>query len=205
MKKCIPEAIEGDLRQQRTRKQLMTALLSWLEERPFHEISVVDICRRAMVHRTTFYAHFDSKQELLRYAVTQLQCSLEEACCVGRTFATPHEFYMALAGQVLTFMREHQALYRTGAAGCNGIDLQMLETLVAGELEQRLKKTGLWADNPDLYPQVAAHFYAGAILSLVRWWLDQEMPVPEEVLLRHLEKLIPRLDWGREGVESACD
>ena len=48
-----------DLRQRRTRKLLADALLSLLEERPLSEISVVDICQRAMVHRTTLYAHFD--------------------------------------------------------------------------------------------------------------------------------------------------
>ena len=58
-----------DLRQRRTRKLLADALLSLLEERPLSEISVVDICQRAMVHRTTFYAHFDDKLALLRYAV----------------------------------------------------------------------------------------------------------------------------------------
>ena len=57
-----------DLRQRRTRKLLADALLSLLEERPLSEISVVDICQRAMVHRTTFYAHFDDKLALLRYA-----------------------------------------------------------------------------------------------------------------------------------------
>lgn len=62
-----------DLRQRRTRKLLADALLSLLEERPLSEISVVDICQRAMVHRTTFYAHFDDKLALLRYAVDELQ------------------------------------------------------------------------------------------------------------------------------------
>ena len=38
-----------DLRQRRTRKLLADALLSLLEERPLSEISVVDICQRAMV------------------------------------------------------------------------------------------------------------------------------------------------------------
>ena len=203
MNKHIPDASDGDLRQQRTRKQLMTALLSWMEERPFREISVVDICRRAMVHRTTFYAHFDGKQDLLRYCITQLQRSLEEACCAKQSFSTPHAFYMAMAEQVLKFMRTHQKLYRTGVAGCNGIDLQLLEELLAGVLEQQLREDGLRSSQ--LFPQVAAHFYAGAILSLTRWWLDQDMPLPEEALLHHLDCLIPPLDWGTEGVESACE
>ena len=56
-----------DLRQRKTRKLLVEALAQLLEEKSFQELSVTDICRRAMVHRTTFYAHFNDKQELLRY------------------------------------------------------------------------------------------------------------------------------------------
>ena len=52
-----------DLRQRKTRALLVKALAELMEERPFSELSVVDICSRAMVHRTTFYAHFnDSKK-----------------------------------------------------------------------------------------------------------------------------------------------
>ena len=62
-----------DLRQRRTKKFLVHALLALMEERPFQELSVVDICERAMVHRTTFYAHFEDKYALLRYAIGELQ------------------------------------------------------------------------------------------------------------------------------------
>ena len=41
-----------DLRQKKTRRLLVEALAQLLTERPFQELSVVDICRRAMVHRT---------------------------------------------------------------------------------------------------------------------------------------------------------
>ena len=30
-----------------------------------------------------------------------------------------------------------------------------------------------------------------AMLSLLRWWLDSEDPVPEERLLSHLERFLP--------------
>lgn len=43
-----------DLRQRKTRALLVKALAELMEERPFSELSVVDICSRAMVHRTTF-------------------------------------------------------------------------------------------------------------------------------------------------------
>ena len=69
-----------DLRQRKTRKLLVEALAQLLEEKSFQELSVTDICRRAMVHRTTFYAHFNDKQELLRYLLEGLERECAATC-----------------------------------------------------------------------------------------------------------------------------
>ena len=67
-----------------------------LEERPLSEISVVDICQRAMVHRTTFYAHFDDKLALLRYAVDELQKYFEPVDPSLDPRTGPREYFMVL-------------------------------------------------------------------------------------------------------------
>ena len=69
-----------DLRQRRTRQSLVKALEELLVERPYQSLSVTDICQRAMVHRTTFYAHFNDKQELLRYLLLGVERRCVDAC-----------------------------------------------------------------------------------------------------------------------------
>ena len=81
-----------DLRQRKTRRQLTQALVELMEARPFQELSVTDICRQAMVHRTTFYAHFTDKQELLHYLMSQVEQECIAACVpppVWRAGRTP--------------------------------------------------------------------------------------------------------------------
>jgi AcrR family transcriptional regulator len=56
---------QGDLRVRRTHKLLWEALMALLGERAFEEITVTEICDRAMVHRTTFYKHYADKYTLL--------------------------------------------------------------------------------------------------------------------------------------------
>lgn len=41
-------------------------------------------------------------------------------------------------------------------------------------------------------PHITARIYVGAMLSLIRWWLVSPNPVPEQVLLDHLDRLIPQ-------------
>lgn len=56
-----------DRRIARTQAQLWQALFELLQEKPWHDINVSQICRRANVARSSFYLHFQNKLELLDF------------------------------------------------------------------------------------------------------------------------------------------
>src|SRR5262245_54566566 len=68
-----------DLRVRRTYKFLWDALISLMTERDFESITVTDICERAMVHRTTFYKHYEDKYGLLYHGIQNELKALFEA------------------------------------------------------------------------------------------------------------------------------
>ena len=180
-----------DLRQRKTRKLLVEALAHLLEEKPFQELSVTDICRRAMVHRTTFYAHFNDKQELLRYLLEGLERECAATCLPQDPDRSPREYLLTAARNVFQFFAQHRALYR--ACLNSGADTlaHTLEDCAAGELCRLLSEPRFRAVSPQVDPQVAAHFYTGAMLSLIRWWLSSDDPLPTSHLLSNLEQFIP--------------
>ena len=51
-------------------KRIVSALLELMAERPFAEIRVSDIVRRAEVGRASFYRHFDSREDVVRHHMT---------------------------------------------------------------------------------------------------------------------------------------
>ena len=55
-----------DKRIMKTRKGLKDALLCLLEEHPFEEITVTEICEHARTGRLTFYKYYSDKNELMR-------------------------------------------------------------------------------------------------------------------------------------------
>ena len=63
----MTDSIATDRRSLRSRRLLWEALLALLQKDDWAEISVQMICDRADVARSTFYAHFQTKQDLLEH------------------------------------------------------------------------------------------------------------------------------------------
>lgn len=182
-----------DLRQRKTRKLLVDALAQLLEEKSFQELSVTDICRRAMVHRTTFYAHFNDKQELLRYLLEGLEQECIATCLPQDPERTPREYLMAAARNAFTFFASRRELYRACLNSGADVQVHALEDCAARELCRLFSEPRFRQASPSMDPQVAAHFYTGAMLSLIRWWLNSDQPLPADHLLANLEHFIPIL------------
>ena len=180
-----------DMRQRKTRKLLVGALSELMEEKPFQQLSVTDICRRAMVHRTTFYSHFSDKQQLLKYLLEELENKCISTCLPKDLERGPREYLLTAAKNVFSFFAQRRALYRACLNSGADADVRMLEQCASGELCHLLSEPRFRAASPNIDPCVAAHFYTGAMLSLIRWWLLSENPMTTDHLLANLEQFIP--------------
>lgn len=61
-----------DRRQRRTRRAIYEAFEGLVRERPYSTITVAQIIEAADVGRTTFYAHFETKDDLLKELCTEM-------------------------------------------------------------------------------------------------------------------------------------
>ena len=58
---------------------LKCALLSLLEEKNIHKITVKELCDRAMINRSTFYSNYDSLDAFYRSVMTEVAGGLVAA------------------------------------------------------------------------------------------------------------------------------
>ena len=61
-------------RTQMTKKLFRTALVELMQEKPFHKITIKEICDRADLNRTTFYLHYEDQNQLLNEIVGLIRC-----------------------------------------------------------------------------------------------------------------------------------
>ena len=61
-----------DRRQQKTRQAIFSAFRTLLEKKNFGNITVQEIIEEANVGRSTFYAHFETKEDLLKVMCTDI-------------------------------------------------------------------------------------------------------------------------------------
>ncbi|WP_429971570.1 TetR/AcrR family transcriptional regulator [Fructilactobacillus sp. Tb1] len=61
-----------DLRKERTNKFIRESFNQLLTEQPFSKITVAEIVKKAMIHRNTFYQHYDDKYDLLRSCIANM-------------------------------------------------------------------------------------------------------------------------------------
>lgn len=179
--------IKKDLRIRRTYKLLTDALMSLLEEKPFEEIHVSDICDKAMVHRTTFYKHFEDKYHLFAFCIKELQNDFFNKSSMAKGLENPKEFAMEIVRQALHFHASNKK--RSMLLMSNSFAATFQQNVSQGiqsKLEEYQKK-GVTTSIP---APIIAEYFSGALMSLIRWWFENNMPIPQEELLKHIDLMI---------------
>lgn len=179
-----------DLRVQKTHKFLFAALFELMEKMPFDEISVTDICQQAMVHRTTFYNHFEDKYHLLRCAIIAMQ---EDIMTHIPGTDDPQTFYLALLDRILDHLYDNRETYcRILKTNSTGNTTKVFHEYVVQRLVENLNAfSASGIRHPAGIPNEAlAEFYTGAFFSLACWWLQNGLPIEKEQLRHYIHELV---------------
>lgn len=170
-----------DRRIVRTKQNLSQALFDLILEKPYERISVKDILDRANVGRSTFYNHFQDKDDLLLSNVPENVLELDMQA---------HSFNPNL----VTMFSHAQANYPLFKAmmGTGGIRLlyERSQRLLANQLQCHLEQLEANGSTLALPAPVLAQYYSGALWSLFRYWLDAGMPYSPEEMNEMFQRLV---------------
>ncbi len=181
------ESKKRDRRASRTRRSLNEALIALIREKRWEAITVQHVIDRANVGRSTFYAHYRDKEDLLRSAFAEFLGGVGSHIKwenLGKGRVVPvlelfthleeefHHFYKALVRS-----RKTDLLFKIGP-----------EQMAKG-IEQSLTSWLGDKPQPSLPIAVISNYLASGVLSMLKWWLDQSMPYPP----KHMDEIFHEL------------
>ena len=164
-----------DRRVQRTRNILHEALISLMIEKGYEAITVQDIIDRANVGRSTFYAHYMGKQDLLMSGLKNLSRHLLEhqraALALKRSFPEKG-FGFSLA--LFEHVHSHRNVYHAIVGRQSGtVVMSELRAMLADLVRNDLKTLSPNERSSDLPRNAVIQFVVGALMSVITWWLDE--------------------------------
>lgn len=172
----MPEK-KTDRRTNRTRRQLSTALVDLVKEKRFDDITVQNVIDRADVGRSTFYSHFRDKDDLFqkdweRFLDGFAQHIDWEKMGTGSfvpvvyLFRHLQEFQPFYKGLVRS--QKVDAVFKAGM----GYLSEKVETALAARLRGK--------PAPAIPISILANYLASELFTLLKWWLDHNMPYSPE-------------------------
>jgi AcrR family transcriptional regulator len=174
-----------DKRVQKSQSALVESLMALMTSHGYRGISVDALLQRARVARSTFYAHFRGKDDLLRKNVGRLR-ALVAYESVG---LSPEQrllrFNRAFYQHAYENRRLYLALLRDPDRGA--AVFKKMQAVLADVAACELREAGSGRD--PLAVEHAVQFFAGAQWSVLAWWLECRPGLDVDAVHKHFERL----------------
>jgi AcrR family transcriptional regulator len=175
-----------DRRVRRTHALLHRSLIELILEKGYRKITVQDILDRADVGRSTFYAHFRSKDDLLVNGWEDARASFAEQ------IRSSNERAELLEPMLVFFQHidDHRQLYRAmvGKQGSELID-RAIRKLLSEMVGEHLRSRVAVSERDKRRLEVAVQFVVGGLVGLVTWWLDTGAPFTVDEIHASFQRL----------------
>ena len=182
-----------DRRQQKTRAAIFSAFTALLAEKAYSKITVQEIIDAANVGRTTFYAHFETKDDLLKELCGELFGHIVSS---AMDCTHTHGLYSDGSAPESVFCHLLQHLQENdrnimGLLSCESSELFLryfrdsLNELVRSQLASLNR-----APNPRIPQDFLINHISGSFVEMVLWWSRGRMKHPPEELDRYFRAVI---------------
>jgi AcrR family transcriptional regulator len=179
-----------DRRVQRTEQQLREALIALVLEKGYDAVTIQDILDRANMGRSTFYAHYRDKEDLLLSGFQALFDGFQkEYLQMAPTASDPAQAGKNLSLLFFRHAASHRGLFKAMIGERGGKIIQehaqkYLTQFIGEHLTAQLPQ------QKKVPVDILAYFIASSYLSLLIWWLDHDLPYKAEQMDAFYQQLV---------------
>ncbi len=182
-----------DRRQRKTRDAIFKAFIAMLSEKNLNHITVGEIIERADVGRATFYAHFETKDFLIKELCEELFCHIFDAL-EDRNCTHQHIFSCDAPDSVFLHLFQHfkqndNHLLELLSSPNNDLFLRYFKTGLVKLIESQLES--FLTDNVKELPKdFLVNHIAGTFVETLRWWIEKDMEQSPETITAYFTKML---------------
>lgn len=187
----------------RTRKLIRQAMVELMMEKGYEKVTVQDILNRANIGRSTFYAHYRDKEDLLLRGIAEISYGPEVEASVRQhlqdlrrrgvthTLSTTPMFTHVKNNRQL-----HEVMFRQNRE--NPLAEKGTALLYANTKAQleHLQRPG---HQPTVPLEALTHFLTGGLMALIQWWVDSGL----EYTPQQMDELFQRV--AMPGVRAVLE
>lgn len=178
---------EIDRRVQKTKYAIYQALSTLMEEKKYGNITVQEIIDRANVGRSTFYTHFETKDELLNSLIDNIFASFNKHLD-GHKESGPHRFIPV--EELLIHIQDNKKRIKGAFADENGEVLkkrfkEFWNVYLQNYFEQNMPMV------MDIFPMdFLVNHISGSLVEMLQWWVNGGMKYSPQEMNQYWEKLM---------------
>lgn len=159
-----------DRRSRRTRQALHQALIRLIVERGYDDITVAEIADAADTGRSTFYAHFTDKDDLLRSAGGYLKQELIKEHAAAANSGSAEDRILGFSSFMTAHLYEQRQIFHALMRGQGGrIFLDLVRDVLCDIVRKEL---AAGARGDALQREVTVQFVVGGYIAVVTSWLQ---------------------------------
>lgn len=182
--------MKEDLRIIKTKKLLYTTLIGLMKDQSFENIKVSDICNKALINRSTFYAHYRDKYDLLVDLINSLKEGLIDALNKNEHTLNTKDYFLELIKLLIDYIdKEKDIYYEILINNRNSIMTDIIMDVISDDINKRIQNDHV--NKVGIPEEIVTKFYLGAVTSVGLEWLNNPNKYSKEELIRYLETLIP--------------
>jgi AcrR family transcriptional regulator len=167
--------VREDRRVQRTRLTLRSAMTALIREQGFESLTVQDIIDRANVGRSTFYAHFKSKEDLLKGSVEMMRSSLRQF--QRRALAAPgkpEDRLFAFTRELFEHAEQHRETFAAMVGKRSGsVFVSHLHRMLADVIRDDLALLASRKRAERERVEIAVQFITAGLIGILEVWLAE--------------------------------
>lgn len=183
------------VRANRTRERLLDTMYCLALEKDFREITVQELFESAGVARSTFYAHFRDKEDLLVAGYESIGTPPVRAVNISG-----ESHFILDASSWLFVATERHATLTTAFfnSPSQTVILAHLENILLIHTREHYRKQGFY--QPDgLSGEVAVRCFVGALIGLWLWWVRHDYPHPAVDMIQRFDALMNNGSWPQHS------